>query len=188
LQTHWQDPSTPIQEALGVLEKLKEEGKIRAIGASNCSLEDLKAYGRIASIQEKYSLLDRNIEKNGLLDWCRQEQIGVLAYSPLANGLLTGKIRPDRQFGSGDLRRANPRFRPQSIEQINAMLEQVRPIAAEHGVSIAQLVIAWTFSRPGLTTALCGARDAGQAMENAAAGDIKLSAEEIEKIGNLVHP
>lgn len=187
LQTHWQDPSTPIPETLAALEKLKEEGKIRAIGASNCGIEDLKAYGRIASIQEKYSLLDRNIEKNGLLDWCRQEQIGVLAYSPLANGLLTGKIRPDRQFGPGDLRRANPRFRAQNIEQTNAMLEQLRPIAADHGVSIAQLVIAGTFSRPGMTTALCGARDAGQAIENAAAGDVKLSAEEVEKIGNLVH-
>ena len=120
----------------------------------------MTAYGPIDSDQEKYSLLDREIETNGMLDYCRRQSIAVLAYSPLANGLLTGKIRPDRQFGPGDLRRGNRRFTPANIERINAMLRQLRPMAERHKATIAQLVIAWTFSQPGMTCVLCGARDA----------------------------
>jgi aryl-alcohol dehydrogenase-like predicted oxidoreductase len=111
----------------------------------------------------------------------------VLPYSPLSNGLLTGKMRPDRQFNPGDLRRGNRRFTPANIERINGLLEQLRPIADRHQVSIGQLVIAWTFSQPGVTSVLCGARNPQQAVENAAAGDVKLSAEEIEFIGKTVH-
>jgi aryl-alcohol dehydrogenase-like predicted oxidoreductase len=185
LQTHWQDPSTPIAETMAELVKLKQEGKIRAIGVSNCSLEEIAAYGPIDSDQEKYSLLDRNIEQNGLLAWCREHNVAVLAYSPLANGLLTGKLRPDRRFNPGDLRRANPRFRPDFIRQTNARLEQLAPIAQRHGATTAQLVIAWTFSQPGVTVALCGARDPQQALENAAAGDIALAAEEIRTMSEL---
>jgi methylglyoxal reductase len=186
-QTHWQDPGTPIEETAAALEKLKDEGKIRAVGVCNCGLEEIKRYGTIASDQEKYSMLDRNIEKNGLFDWCREHQVGVLAYSPLANGLLTGKIAPDRQFGPGDLRRANARFRPDNIQRTNAMLDALRPMAAHHGVTLAQLVIAWTVSQPGMSCVLCGARDVQQAIENAAAGDLTLSSEEIATMSGAVH-
>jgi methylglyoxal reductase len=186
-QTHWQDSTTPIPETMATLLKLKEQGKIRAIGISNAKVDQLKAYGPIDSDQEKYSLLDRDIEQNGSLEYCRQQSIAILAYSPLANGLLTGKMRPDRQFGPGDLRRGNRRFTPASIERTNAMLKEIEPIAASHQASIGQLVIAWTFSQPGLTCVLCGARDAQQAIENAAAGDIRLSPDEVETIGKTVH-
>jgi aryl-alcohol dehydrogenase-like predicted oxidoreductase len=186
-QTHWQDPSTPLEETTAALEKLKQAGKIRAIGVSNCNLDELRAYGPIDSDQEKYSLLDRNIEPNGMLDFCRSSDVAVLAYSPLANGLLTGKLRPDRQYGPGDFRKANPRFRPEAVERINAQLAQLRPIAERHGATIGQLVIAWTIAQPGLTCALCGARDARQAAENAAAGSIVLTAEELETMGRLIH-
>jgi aryl-alcohol dehydrogenase-like predicted oxidoreductase len=185
LQTHWQDPSTPLAETVAELGKLKQEGKIRAIGVSNCSLDDLRAYGPIDSDQEKYSMLDRNIERNGVLAWCREQGIAVLAYSPLANGLLTGKMPSRRQFNAGDLRRANPRFRPTEVERINAQLAKSAPLAQRHGATTAQLVIAWTFSQPGLTVALCGARDPQQAIENAAAGDIALSAEELQAMNEL---
>jgi aryl-alcohol dehydrogenase-like predicted oxidoreductase len=186
-QTHWQDPSTPIEETVACLRKLQEEGKIRAIGVSNSNVEHLKAYGPIASAQEKYSMLDRDIERNGVLDWCRREQIGMLAYSPLANGLLTGKLRADRQFGQGDLRRGNPRFGRTNIAKVSAMLEQVQPIAQRHQATIAQTVVAWTFSQPGLTCVLCGARDPQQAMENAAAGGLVLSGEELSEMEKAVH-
>ena len=186
-QTHWQDSTTPIADTMAALLKLKEQGKIRAIGVSNANLDQLKAYGPIDSDQEKYSMLDREMETDGSLEYCRRQNIAVLAYSPLANGLLTGKIRPDRQFGPGDLRRGNRRFTPANIERINAMLEQLRPIAERHQATIAQLVIAWTLSQPGMTCVLCGARDPQQAIENAAAGQIALSADEVETMGNLVH-
>ena len=125
-QTHWQDSTTPIADTMAALEKLRDEGKIRAIGVCNANREQLNAYGPIDSDQEKYSMLDREIETNGMLAHCRENDIAVLAYSPLANGLLTGKIRPDRQFGPGDLRRGNRRFTPANVERINAMLQQLR--------------------------------------------------------------
>ncbi len=186
LQTHWQTETTPIEETMEVLVKLRQEGKIRAIGVSNANVEQIKAYGRIDGDQEKYGLLDRQIEENGILDYCRQHEIAVLAYSPLANGLLTGKIRPDRQYGEGDLRRNHPRFTPENVERVNAVLSKIEPIARRHGASIAQLVIAWTFSQPGLTCVLCGARDKAQATENARAGTIRLAAEDLRAIGEVM--
>lgn len=186
-QTHWQESTTPIADTMAMLVKLKEQGKIRAIGVSNASLEQLTAYGPIDSDQEKYSMIDRGIESNGMIDYCRQQNIAVLAYSPLANGLLTGKIRPDRQYGPGDLRKGNRRFTPANIERVNAMLEQVRLIAERHQATIAQLVIAWTAAQPGMTCVLCGARDPQQAIENATAGRIALLPDEVATMGELVH-
>jgi methylglyoxal reductase len=185
-QTHWQESTTPIADTMAALMKLKEQGKIRAIGVCNANLEQLRVYGPIDSDQEKYSMLDRNIESNGMLEHCRQQGIAVLPYSPLANGLLTGKIHPDRQFGPGDLRRGNRRFTAANIERVNAQLEQLRSIADRHRASVAQLVIAWTYSQPGITCALCGARDTQQALENAAAGEIALSPDELRTMGELV--
>lgn len=186
-QTHWQEKTTPIADTMAALMKLKEQGKIRAIGVCNATAAQMAEYGPLDTDQEKFSLLDREIEQNGNLAYCQQHGMGVLPYSPLANGLLTGKIRPDRQFGPGDLRRGNRRFTAANIERVNAMLDGLRPLADRHRASIAQLVIAWTFSQPGVACVLCGARDARQAMENAAAGDIRLSPEEVESIGSVVH-
>lgn len=186
-QTHWQDSTTPIADTMATLLAMKAEGKIRAIGVSNANLDHLKAYGPIDSDQEKYSMLDRNLETNGMLDYCRRQNIAMLAYSPLANGLLTGKIGPDRQYGPGDLRRGNRRFSPANVERVNAMLEQLRPIADRHQATIGQLVIAWTAAQPAVTCVLCGARDPQQAIENAAAGRIELSADEVETMGKVVH-
>jgi aryl-alcohol dehydrogenase-like predicted oxidoreductase len=186
LQTHWQDPSTPLADTVAELQRLKQEGKIRAIGVSNCSLDQLQAYGPIDSAQEKYSMLDRNLEENGVLQWCRENGVSVLAYSPLANGLLTGKLQPDRQYSPGDLRKANPRFRPENVARINALLQQFQPIAARHGATIGQLVIAWTAAQPGMTCVLCGARDVPQAEENAGAGKIALSDEEIRTMSEML--
>jgi aryl-alcohol dehydrogenase-like predicted oxidoreductase len=186
LQTHWQDPSTPLADTVAELQRLKQQGKIRAIGVSNCSLDLLKAYGPIDSDQEQYSMLDRKLETTGILQWCRENNVSVLAYSPLANGLLTGKLRPDRQYNPGDLRKANPRFRPENVARINGLLQQLQPIAERHAATIGQLVIAWTAAQPGMTCVLCGARDTRQAVENAAAGKIELSAEEIATMGDLI--
>jgi aryl-alcohol dehydrogenase-like predicted oxidoreductase len=185
-QTHWQDPTTPIAETVDMLLRLKQDGKIRAIGVSNANVEHLQAYGRIDSDQERYSLLDREIEQNGVLEHCRRNGIAMLAYSPLANGLLTGKIRPDRPFLEGDLRKDNPRFTRENIERVNTALAGLEPIAMRHAANVSQLVIAWTYGQPGLTCALCGARDADQAIENARAGDIDLSPEELRQIGDAV--
>ncbi len=186
-QTHWQESTTPIADTMAELTKLKEEGKIRAIGVCNASMVQVAEYGAVDSNQEKYSLLDREIEQNGSLAYCRRQGIAMLAYSPLGNGLLTGKIGPDRQFDEGDLRRGNRRFSKDNLERVADMLNQIRPIAERHRASLAQLAIAWTIAQPGLTVALCGARNRLQATDNATAGSLSLSPEELETIGSVVH-
>jgi aryl-alcohol dehydrogenase-like predicted oxidoreductase len=186
-QTHWQESTTLIADTMAMLLKLKDQGKIRAIGVSNANLDQVKAYGPIDTDQERFSMLDRNMATSGALDYCRQEDIAVLAYSPMANGLLTGKMRPHREFNPGDLRRGNPRFKPENIERVNAILAKFQPIADRHKATLGQVVIAWTFSQPGLTHVLCGARNAAQAIENAAAGEIALSPDELQMMGDSLH-
>jgi aryl-alcohol dehydrogenase-like predicted oxidoreductase len=183
-QTHWQDASTPIADTMAELTKLKQEGKIRAIGASNCSPAELESYlaaDRLDGLQEKYSMLDRGLERE-LLPLCRASGVSVLAYSPLALGLLTGKIKRGRHFRGDDLRRNNPRFTDENLRKVAALLKELEPVAAGHRATIAQTVIAWTISRPGITFALCGARAPEQALENAGAGELRLTAQELQAI------
>ena len=123
-------------------------------------------------------MLDRELD-DSQLPYCREHDIAVLAYSPLALGLLSGKIGPEREFSAGDQRRTHPRFSKENRLLIAEMLETFCPIAEAHRATLAQLVIAWTIHQPGVTHALCGARNRQQAAENAAAGEIALSAEEL---------
>lgn len=182
--THWQDPTTPVAETMEALVRLKEAGKIRSIGASNTTPEDVAAYlaaGPLDAIQEEYSMLKRDIETTHL-PLCREKGVSVLSYSSLALGLLTGKIGPDRVFNGDDLRKDNPRFSPENLRRVAALMETIRPIAETHGASPAQIVIAWTLAQPGITFALCGARNPVQAKENAAAGRIRLAPQELDAI------
>jgi aryl-alcohol dehydrogenase-like predicted oxidoreductase len=125
LQTHWQEKTTPLDDTIGELIRLKDEGKILTIGCSNVNLGQLEIYiksGQLAVDQERFSLLDQNIIKDGLLETCKNAKVSIFAYSPLANGLLTGKVNPQREFGKGDLRTTNPRFEPENIRNINKKL------------------------------------------------------------------
>lgn len=186
--THWQDPTTPVEETMSTLLDLKQQGKIRAIGVSNATPEDLKAYlsvGPVDAIQERYSMLDMGIEET-LLPICQANNISTLSYSSLALGLLSGKIGPEREFKGDDLRKENPRFSRQNREHVAAFANEVEPISARHQASIAQLVIAWTIAQPGITYALCGARDAGQALENAKSGQLNLSSSELRQIDKAI--
>lgn len=187
-QTHWQESTTAIQDTMAVLMKLKEQGKIRAIGVCNATSDQLEAYrqaGQLDSDQEKYSMLDREIESDQLV-YCREHEIAVLAYSPLAQGLLTGKMDPSRKFPKGDLRSDNERFSRDHRELVSNILAAFRPVADTRGMTLAQLAIAWTISQPGLTHALCGARHPQQAIENAAAGDVRLNDEELVIINSAM--
>jgi methylglyoxal reductase len=183
---HWQDPTTPIAETLDSLNSLKEQGKIRSIGISNVSTDDLNAYlaaGGIDAIQECYSMLDRGVEQE-LIPLCQKNNVSILSYSSLALGLLSGKIGPDRQFNGDDLRKDNSRFSQANRIKISSLFDDIRSIADEHSATIAQLVIAWTIQQPGITFALCGARNPEQAIENAKAAAIALSAEEVALISS----
>jgi aryl-alcohol dehydrogenase-like predicted oxidoreductase len=183
--THWQDPTTPISETMEALETLKAQGKIRSIGASNTTVDDVKAYlaaGQLDAIQEEYSMIKRDIEETHV-PLCLQEKVSVLSYSSLALGLLTGKIGPDRTFEGDDQRKDNPRFSVENRRKVARLMDAIAPIAEAHGATKAQVVIAWTLQQPGITFSLCGARDPDQARENAKAGRLRLTREEIGIIG-----
>lgn len=188
LITHWQDPTTPIAETMEALLALKAEGKARAIGISNASVEDLAAYraaGQVDCVQEAYNMLDRGLEQT-LLPPCRGAGIAVISYSSLALGLLTGRIGPERAFDGDDLRRTNPRFSAENRRLVAAFAADLGGIARDHGVEVADVVIAWTLAQPGITFALCGARNADQARANARAGELRLAPDELAAIDRAI--
>lgn len=188
LQTHWQDPATPIADTMHTLMELKEEGKIRAIGCSNATVAQMEEYwraGRLDVDQEPFSMLDRTHEGENL-PYCAEQGMAFFAYSPLAQGLLTGKIGPERTFGEGDQRADNPRFSVAGRQKVQSLLDAFRPIAARHDITPDQLVIAWTVAQRGCTHALVGARTAAQAVENARAGDVELSDGELETMSAAI--
>jgi methylglyoxal reductase len=178
--THWQDSTTPIEETIAALDHLKRSGKIRAIGASNVNADELKQYigtGKLDAVQERFSMIDREIESE-LLRLTIPNHVSTLSYSSLALGLLSGKIDPERQFSGDDQRKDNPRFSQKNRKLVQQFANALEEIASSHKASLAQLVIAWTLAQPGVTFALCGARDVRQAKENAAAGRIRLTDQE----------
>ena len=186
--THWQDPPTPVEETMRALENLRISGKIRAIGASNVSLHDLEAYiaiGGLDAIQERYSMIDREIEAD-LLPLPRDKGIATLSYSSLALGFLSGTIDPDRVFSGDDQRKDNPRFSVGNRQKVTAFADTIRPVAEKHSASIAQTVIAWTLAQPSVTFALCGARNPAQAIDNARAGTIRLDAADLAAIDTAI--
>lgn len=183
--THWQDPTTPIAETMEALETLKTQGKIRSIGASNTSAADITAYvaaGQLDAIQEEYSMVKRDIETT-LLPVAMAANVSALSYSSLALGLLSGKMGPDRRFEGDDQRKDNPRFSAANRQKIAALMEQISPVAETHNATLAQTVIAWTLQQPGISFSLCGARSPEQARENAAAGRLRLSEQDLTTIG-----
>jgi len=183
-QCHWPDSSTPIAETMDALVTLKQQGKIRAIGVSNFTPEMLAEclqHGPLASDQPPYSLLRRDIEAD-VLPFCRQHNIGVIVYSPLQQGLLTGKVTMDRTFAPGDRRAGRPWFQPANRRRVLDALEKIKPIAQAHRATLAQVAIAWTIAQPGVTAAIVGARNPQQARENAQAASLQLSPDELQAI------
>ncbi|MBD2440386.1 aldo/keto reductase [Nostoc sp. FACHB-110] len=190
-QIHWPSGSfnseiVPIEETMKALNELKQQGKIRAIGVSNFSgaqLAEASQYGQIDSLQPPYSLFWRVVEKDAL-PYCIENQISILAYSPLAQGLLTGKFQRGQKFAPEDNRSANKLFQGENFERAQQALDKLRPIAERHNCTLAQLALAWLIAQPQ-ANAIAGARYAEQAQDNAKAADVKLSAEEIAEIDSI---
>ena len=182
--THWQDPQVSGAEVMETFEELKREGKIRAAGACNASLADLASYASVAPLdadQEKYSALDRAQEATNL-PYAAESGMAYLAYSPMAQGLLTGKITPERVFPDGDIRHDNPRYSLANRRAVAGFLDGIAGIAADHKARVEHVMLAWTLARPGMTHVLVGARNADQARSNAMAGRLELSGAEIADI------
>ncbi|WP_336515029.1 aldo/keto reductase [Pollutibacter soli] len=188
-QIHWPDTTTPVQETMEAVSKLIEQGKIRYAGVSNYSaalVAEARKYVNIVSDQVPYSMVKREIE-NELVPYCIQNDVSILAYSPMERGLLTGKIKPGHHFADGDHRVNLFYFKDENIRRTNAFLEQIKPLADEKGVSLGQLALRWTLDQPGITIALAGARNAQQAEQNAKASDITLSADDITWINERLN-
>lgn len=190
-QIHWPSGSfgnaeVPIAETMKALNKLKEDGKIRAIGVSNFNrqqLEEAAQYGRIDSLQPPYSLFWRKIEQDAV-PYCIENNISILAYSSMAQGLLTGKFKPGHEFAEGDHRSANVLFQGENFKRAQTALEQLQPIAEKHNCTLAQLSLAWLIAQPQ-TNAIAGARTAKQAQDNAKSASVELSNEELQEIDRI---
>jgi aryl-alcohol dehydrogenase-like predicted oxidoreductase len=183
-QIHWPDSTTPVSETMEAMQRLIEQGKIKAAGVCNYSPELMKEAEKtipLASNQVPFSMVNRDIEKE-VVPYTRKNDIAIIAYSPLQRGLLTGKIKPGNRFNEGDTRDGNTYYSDENIRKVNAFLDKLQPLAKEKKATIGQLVIRWTIEQPGITIALVGARNAAQAIENAKASDIQLTSEELAYI------
>jgi aryl-alcohol dehydrogenase-like predicted oxidoreductase len=183
-QIHWPDDTTPIEETMETCQKLVDSGKVRAVGVSNYSasqMAEAENFLHLASNQVPYSMVNRHIEME-IVPYCIKNNIGILAYSPLQGGFLTGKFKQDHQFKGDDHRAHSPFFKKDNYAKILDFLDKLKPIAEDKGVTLAQLVIQWTIRQPGITTALVGARNSRQVLENIEASSISLSEAEIGQI------
>ncbi len=184
LQIHWPDSTTAISETMEALEVLIQQGKIRAAGVCNYSVDQLKeasATLTLASNQVSYSMLNRSIEQD-LVPYALENQTGIIAYSPMERGLLTGKYFTENTLKQDDHR--NGYFSQFDLEKVKSLIATLAPIAQNKGVTVAQLVLRWTTLQPGITVVLAGARNASQSIANAQAMDINFTAEELILINN----
>jgi len=189
-QIHWPEPDEDLEQAWEEMARLAEEGKIRYLGASNFSIEQIERTRKIhpvASLQPPYSMLHRQVEDE-LLTYCAQNDIGVVAYSPMQRGLLTGKFSPERlaSLPLDDHRRANADFHEPRFTATLELVEQLKPIAERSGKTLAQLSISWVLRRPEVTAAIVGARKPEQILETAPAAGWILNEEDIEQIEQLL--
>lgn len=179
LQLHWPDSSTPINETMEALDLLIQQGKIRAAGVSNYSVAQMKGANhslQVASNQVSYSLLNRAIEKY-LIPYALENNLGLIVYSPMERGLLTGKYFKENKLKNNDHR--NGYFTQFDLEKVEAFLKAIEPIAKDKQASLAQLVLRWTTLQPGISLVLAGARNPEQAIQNAKAMDLSFHPDEL---------
>ncbi|MCA9178229.1 MAG: aldo/keto reductase [Planctomycetales bacterium] len=173
---HAPDPGLPIEDSAGAFRELYDEQQVRAVGVSNVSLEQLRAFDQVCPVhcvQPPYNMLQREIERD-LLPWCHERDIAVCVYWPLLKGLLAGKLPRDHVFAPQDGRAKYPMFQGEQWQRNQDLVDDLRPIAGELGCSVATLVVAWTIGQPNITTALCGAKRPDQIQESAAAMSLQL--------------
>ncbi len=183
---HRVDPDVPIEETIGAMAELVAEGKVGHLGVSECSAEQLEraaAVHAISALQCEWSLWWRDVEDD-VLPTARRLRIGVVAYSPLGRGFLTGDVAPDA-FGPEDFRRNDPRFAGEALERNRLLVEEVRRLAAEHGATPAQLALAWLLAQGDDIVPIPGTRRAARLEENAAAADLTLSPVDLERLETL---
>ena len=187
-QIHGWNSEYPIEESMEAMRLLQKQGKIRFIGVSNFKADQMNQALQtvhFTSSQPRYNMFDREIEREDI-DFCQQFGIGILAHSPLAKGLLTGKYSPDFQFPSDDERSNYYRFQGKLFSQYLAAADELKKIAHQKGVTLVQLSIAWALRLPAISCVLVGAKTADQVREQAVAATITLSDDELKMISQIL--
>ncbi|RMH93802.1 aldo/keto reductase [Lysobacter pythonis] len=182
---HRIDPRTPIEETVGAMADLVRAGKVRWIGLSEVSADTLRrahAVHPITAVQTEYSLWTREVETHGVLDACRELGIGFVAYSPLGRGFLTGKFRAPDDFDADDYRRTSPRFQGDNFARNLTLVDTVKTIADDLGVTPGQLALAWVLARDPHLVAIPGTKRRKYLEENLAATEVTLSAQDMNRI------
>ncbi len=186
---HAPDPNVPLSETAGAFRELLEDGKILSVGVSNfdksAQYEEFHAVCQISADQPHYNMLQREIEAE-TLPWCVAHGVSVNVYWPLMKGLLAGKLPRNHKFDPRDGRQKYPVFHGVEWDKTQDFLDRIRPIAAESGMTVAQLVIAWTIQRPGITSALCGAKRPEQIRETAVAMQKDLTPDQLARIDQAI--
>ena len=186
-QVHWPDPDTPAEETAGALQELVDEGKIRHAGVSNYDAAQLAAFDRtrpVETLQPPYHLFRRGIEDE-VLPYTREHDIGVLAYSPLASGLLTGTLTPESTFEDSDWRANSSAFRGEMLRRNLAVVQRLKEFAAARELTVSQLAIAWVLAQRGVHVAIVGARSARNIENSLAAAEVDLSADDLAEIERI---
>ncbi len=188
-QLHWPDTLVPMEATAEAFLRLYESGKIRAIGVSNCSAEQMEPFRSIAPLhtnQPPMNLFERQVEED-TLPYCRKRGIGVLAWSALCRSLLTGKIRADQKFPAGDIRAVDPKFQPPRLAQYVQAVEALDAYAQQHyGKRVLHLALRWLLDQPGVSVALWGAKRAEQLAPAKAVCDWRLTPEDIRAVEAIV--
>ena len=189
-QIHWPEPDEDIEEGWTEMAKLKEQGKVRYIGVSNFNVDQLKRAMKIApvtSLQPPYSLLSREIEQN-ILPYAAENNIGVIVYSPMKSGLLSGSMTKERvaAMPEDDFRRRIPPFQEPKLSRNLELVERMREIGKRYGRTPGEVAIAWTLRKPEVTAAIVGMRSAGQVDGVIGAMDFRLSEPEVRELESFL--
>lgn len=185
-QIHWPNPDAEIEEGWSTLAQLKQEGKVRYIGVSNFNVEQLKraeAIAPVTSLQPPYSLVNPAVETE-ILPFCQEHNIGVIVYSPMQSGLLTGAMTPERvsKLPDDDWRKRNKEFQEPRLSRNLQLVEVLRQIGEAHGRSPGEVAIAWTLNNPAVTAAIVGGRNAKQVEGIIGAGEFRLNLQEFAQV------
>lgn len=188
---HRIDPDTPIEDTVGAMKRLVEEGKIRHIGLSEASAQSLRKANKvhkITALQTEYSLWTRDVEENDVLKTCRELQIGFVSYSPLGRGFLSGYIKQFEDLVEDDWRRTNPRFQGENFKRNLKLVEKLEEIAKEKNVTTSQLALAWVLAQGDDIVPIPGTKHQRYIEQNAKAVNIELTVGELEQINTIFPP
>lgn len=185
---HRIDPEVPVEETIGAMAELVKAGKVRHIGISEASAETIQrahAVHPLAAVQSEYSLWSREPEHNGVLDTCQRLGIAFVAYSPLGRGFLTGELKSPEDFAADDYRRFNPRFQADNFNRNLALVERVKALASDKGISASQLALAWVLAQGDHVIPIPGTKQRKYLESNVAAASVVLGADELAQLDGI---